>query len=130
MFVGIVLAGCGGFTKGKPAAEKAIAHFHDLFNEGKLDEIWKEADPAFRKASTRQKHDDLMNAVERKLGKVSSTATKTWGVRSFNFKTTVSMSQQTVFEKGQGTESFTFALDGTNAVLIGYNIQSMDLITK
>ncbi|MGH7972148.1 MAG: hypothetical protein ACREIC_25825 [Limisphaerales bacterium] len=40
------------------------------------------------------------------------------------------MSQKTLFEKGEGTESFTFALDGTNAVLVGYNIQSMDLITK
>jgi hypothetical protein len=40
------------------------------------------------------------------------------------------MTQQTVFEHGQGTESFTFALAGTNAVLVAYNIQSMDLITK
>ena len=30
----------------------------------------------------------------------------------------------------QGTESFAFTLNGTNAVLAGYNIQSMDLITK
>src|SRR5690242_16681723 len=29
------LLGCGGFTHGKPAAERAIAHFHDLYNEGK-----------------------------------------------------------------------------------------------
>jgi len=40
------------------------------------------------------------------------------------------MTQKTVFENGQSTESFTFAIDGTNAVLLGYNIQSMDLITK
>ena len=32
-----------GFTKGKPAAEKAIVNFHNLYNEGKLDEIWQGA---------------------------------------------------------------------------------------
>jgi hypothetical protein len=51
-------------------------------------------------------------------------------VNSFNLETTVYMTQNTVFEHGQGTESFTFAMDGTNAILFGYNIQSMDLITK
>jgi outer membrane lipopolysaccharide assembly protein LptE/RlpB len=127
---GVILVGCGGFTKGKPAAEKAIAHFHDLYNQGKLDAIWKEADPAFRSAASRQKYDEFMAAVQRKLGKVSSTVNNTWNVSATNLKTTVYMTQQTTFEKGQGTESFTFALDGTNAVLAGYNIQSMDLITK
>ena len=47
-----------------------------------------------------------------------------------NFKSTARLTQKTVFEHGEGTESFTFALDGTNAVLQTYNIQSMDLIVK
>src|ERR1044072_253541 len=129
ILLGIILVSCG-LAKGKPAAEKAIAHFHDLYNKGKLEDIWKEADPAFRTAATRQKYDDLMTVVQRKLGKASSTVNSSWNVSTFNLKTTVHMTQQTTFEKGQGTESFTFALDGTNAVLVGYNIHSMDLITK
>jgi hypothetical protein len=124
------LVGCGGLTKGKAAAEAAIARFHASYNQGKLDDIWKEADPGFRTASAKQNYDDLMGAVQRKLGKVTSTSNTGWNVQSFNFKTTVSMTQKSVFESGQGTESFTFTVDGTNAVLTGYNIQSMDLITK
>ena len=104
------LIGCGGFTKGKPAAEKAITQF--------------------RTASTKQKYEELMAAVQRKLGKVTSTSNSGWRVQSFNLQTTVLMSQNTTFEHGQGTESFTFALNGTNAALVAYNIQSMDLITK
>jgi Protein of unknown function (DUF4019) len=124
------LFGCGGMIKGKPAAERAIAHFHNLYNEGKVDEIWTDADPGFRSASTKEKYEALMAAVQRKLGKVVSSSNSIWNVRSFNMKTTVLMNQDTKFENGQGIESFTFAVNGTNAVLVGYNIQSADLITK
>jgi len=125
-----VLVSCGGFTKGKAASETAIGHFHELYDQGDLEEIWKVADPRFRTASTRQKYDEFMGAVERKLGKVVSTSNAGWNLKSFNLETTVYMTQNTVFEHGKGTESFTFSMDGTNAVLLGYNIQSMDLITK
>jgi hypothetical protein len=112
------------------ASEVAIAKFHELYNQCKLDEIWKEADQRFRAASTMQKYDEFLGAVQRKLGKVVSTSNAGWNLKSFNLETTVYMTQNTIFEHGQGTESFTFTMDGTNAVLLGYNIQSMDLITK
>jgi hypothetical protein len=124
------LVGCGGLTKGKGAAEKAIARFHEQYNEGKLDDIWKEADPRFRAGAPREAYEQFMSALQRKLGKVTSTANAAWNVKSYNFNTTIAMTQTTVFEKGEGTESFTFAMDGTNAVLVGYKIDSMDLITR
>ena len=130
MFFAIVLAGCGRLTKGKAAGEYAITHFHDLYNEGESEVIWKHADPEFRIAASRQKFDDFMSAVQGKLGKVSSSTNDGWNLISLNLKTTVHMRQQTTFEKGQGTESFTFVVDGTNAALVAYNIQSMDLITR
>jgi hypothetical protein len=67
MFLAAALIGCGGLTNGKPAAEKAIAQFHALFNQEKFDEIWQEADQQFRTASTKQGYDDLMGAVHRSL---------------------------------------------------------------
>lgn len=123
-------AGCGGFIKAKPAAERAIARFHELYNQGKLDDIWTEADPAFRSATAKSKYEEFMNAVSRKLGKVTSTSNANWNVRSYNLKTSVTMIQNTVFANGKGTETFRFAMNGTNAVLLAYNIQSMDLVTK
>lgn len=125
-----VLAGCGGIFNGKGAAETAIVHFHALYNEDNLDEIWKEASPRFTAALTKPKYDEFMGAVERKLGKVISSANAGWNVKSFNLNTTIYMAQNTVFEHGQGTESFIFEMSGTNAVLLDYNIQSMDLIVK
>lgn len=123
-------AGCGGLTKGKAAAENSIARFHQQYNDEKLDDIWKEAHVKFRSASKKEQFDELMSAVLRKLGKVKSTSNAGWRVNSYNFTTTVLMTQKTVFEKGEGAESFTFEMDGDKAVLVGYNIQSMDLITK
>lgn len=126
----LLLIGCGGITKGKAASEAAIDHFHQLYNEGKFDDIWNEAHPKFRNESTKDKYDEFMNAVQRKLGKVTSTSNAGWRVNTFNFTTTVLMTQKTVFEQGEGTESFTFQMEGEKAVLVGWYIQSMDLVIK
>lgn len=127
---GLCLGGCGGLTKGKAAADAAIVRFHEQYNAGRLDAIWEGAHPKFRSASKKEKYEQLLHAVQNKLGKVTSTANVNWNVGAFNATTTVKMAQKTVFEKGEGTESFTFEMDGEKALLVGYNIQSMDLITK
>jgi len=130
IFTATVLVACGGLAKGKAASETAIAHFHELYNQGKTEQIWKEASPKFQVACPREKFDPFMGALQRKLGKVVSTSNDGFNVKSINFTTTVNVTQNTIFEQGQGSESFSFVMDGTNAVLLGYNIQSMDLIIK
>jgi hypothetical protein len=128
--IAIILVGCGGLTKGKAASEVAIDHFHQQYSDGKFEEIWKEAHSKFQSASTKEKYTEFMSTVQRKLGKVKSTSNAGWKVNTFNLITTVLMTQETIFEEGKGTESFTFEMDGEKAVLVGYNIQSMDLIMK
>lgn len=129
-FMALSILGCGGLTGGKAAADKGIVKFHDQYNAGKVDDMWTDAASEFRSATTKTKFDEFMGAVQRKLGKVTSSANAGWRVHTFNLKTSVQMTQNTVFEQGNGTESFVFVIDGSNAVLQGYNIQSMDLITK
>lgn len=126
----VTVVGCGGLVNGKGAAEDAIARFHASYNENKLDEIWQNASPKFRDALSKKKYDEFIGAVRRKLGKVKSSSSAGWNVRSINGNTTAVMTQKTIFENGKGTEKFTFAVDGDDAVLVGYNIQSMDLIAK
>ena len=130
ILVATALSGCQGLTEGKASSEKAIAHYHALYNMGNLEQIWRESDAEFRNASPRTNFDELLGAERRKLGNVVSTSNSGWNVQSFNLKTRVSMTQDTVFEHGKGTEAFTFKIDGTNALLVGYNIQSLDLMTK
>ena len=81
-------------------------------------------------AATEEELTKLLNAVHTKLGKVKESTNQGWNVRQFNLTTGVTMTQETVFEKGKGTEEFVFILDGKKAALVNYHINSMDLITQ
>jgi hypothetical protein len=61
---------------------------------------------------------------------VTSATTKTWKVKSFDFVTTVMMVAETKFERGSGTETFTFRVSGDKATVEGYNINSLDMMTQ
>jgi hypothetical protein len=130
VLITVILGACGRLSQAKARGEKAVANFHALYNQGKFEDIWKDADPGFQTPTTKLKYEDLMQAMQRKLGQVLSTSNISWRVQSFNMKTSVLLSQTTTFEHGQGTEAIIFALNGTNAMLVQYNIQSVDMMTK
>lgn len=133
VFSVFVVLGCstvGKMTEAKPAATRAIDEFHKLFNDGNLDKIYADAASEFRDAAQRADFDALMNAVAKKLGRVKSTKNQTWKVNTYNLTTAAVMVQETEFESGSGVETFTFRMDGDKAILLGYNINSNDLITK
>jgi outer membrane lipopolysaccharide assembly protein LptE/RlpB len=122
--------GCGNMFKGKQAAEQSVADFHRLYNEGKLAEIYSAGDSKFKGATTEKQFLEFVGAVQRKLGKVAQTSNEGFNIQTFNFTTTVVLNQSTTFEQGTGTETFTFQMEGGKAVLVGYNINSKDLILK
>ena|SRR3569833_1557287 len=122
-----LIAGCG-MSSAKPKADVAVTAFHRQLDAADYAGIWNASDDAYRKATTRDDSDKLMEAVHRKLGRVVKSETTNWAVRNFNFKTSVVLTQSTRFEHGSGTEVFTYLVSGNDAKLAGYNIQSMDLI--
>ena len=124
------VSGCSGMFKGKAASEKAVAEIHQLYNDGKMTEIRAAADSKFKNATSEKDWSDLMGAVQRKLGKVTTTANVGFNVRTFNLTTTVVLQQKTTFEQGSGNETFTFQMSSGKAFLVGYNIASKDLIMK
>lgn len=128
-FIALVI-GCSEAKNAKPAAETAIGDFHQLFNEGRISDIYKSCAPDFRSATTETEFNELMSAVSRKLGKEISTTNQNWNVKNFNLSTSIVMVQNTEFEQGYGTETFTFEINGDKAILLGYYINSNDLITK
>ena len=130
LFACFALVGCGSMVTAKPAAERAIVDFHKLFNEQKFVDIYSAADSALKKAASEKQLTDLLSAVHRKLGTVTGSNNQTWNVSKFNFTTRIVMIQNTQFESGKGVETFTFQISGGKAILVGYNINSNDLITK
>lgn len=122
-----LLAACG-MSSAKPKADVAVAGFHKQLDAADFSGIWTSTDESFRQAG-RAKFDKLMDAIHRKLGHVLKSTTVNWSVRNFNLKTSVVLVQETQFERGTATETFTYVTSGDNVKLAGYNIQSMDLMT-
>jgi hypothetical protein len=126
----LLVSGCGGLFKGKKAGEQSVADFHRLYDDGKFAEIYASGHARFKSVTTEKQFLEFMGAVQRKLGKITQTSNAGFNVGTFNFTTTVVLKQDTTFEKGKGTEAFTFQMQGDKAVLVGYNINSQDLILK
>lgn len=126
----LVITGCGDTIKGKGIAESQVAAFHEKLNAGDFDQIYSTADEAFRKAAPKEQALQLFSAIQKKLGKEKSSSTTTWNVNTFNFVTTVVLVAETEFEHGKGTETFTFHISGGKASLVGYNINSLDMMTR
>ena len=126
----LMFAGCGKVMKGKERAEKGIADFHALYNAEQFSEIYNSAHADFRKTTSAEKLGELLGAIYTKLGKVATTRNINWNINQFNLTTRVVLVQETTFEDGTGTETFTFVLNDDKAVLLGYNINSTDLIIK
>ena len=116
--------------KGKKPAEQSVADYHKLYNDAKLAEIYSAGHAKLKTAATEQQFLEFVGTVHRKLGKVTQTSNTGFNFRTYNLTTTVVLTQNTTFEQGTGTETFTFQIEGEKAVLVGYNIHSKDLILK
>src|SRR5436309_629690 len=95
LIVALLTCGCGGMFKGKKAAEQAIVDFHALYNDGKVLEIYAAGDSKFKGATPEKEFVQFMGAIQRKLGKVTQTSNAGFNIRTFNFVTTVVMTQNT-----------------------------------
>jgi hypothetical protein len=125
-----VLFGCTDTIKGKSIAEPKIAVFHDQLNAGLYEQIFTEASDEFRNAAPKEKIMALFTAIETKLGKVTSSSITSWKVNTYNFSTIVMLVADTKFEHGNGTETFTYGVSGDKAKLVGYYINSLDMMTR
>lgn len=120
--------GCG-MSSAKPVADAAVISFHSQLDAAQFDAIWNGADERFRNGTTHEAYGKIFAAVHRKLGLVTSTATRGWAVNYVNFETRVVLQQQTQFEHGSGEETFTYIVRDNSAKLVAYNISSTELIT-
>ena len=124
----LILTGCSKMFAAKDAADKSVADFHRQLNQARHADIYRVSHANMKAATTEKDFVQLLGAVHRKLGKVTDTSCTGVNIQSHNLVTTVTLQQDTKFERGAGKESFTFQMAGTNAVLVGYNISSKELI--
>jgi hypothetical protein len=122
--------GCAKMSAARDKAEKAAGQFHDLFNQKRFVEIYGASSPEFQKAGERDGFVTLLEAIHRKLGPVKGASTSGWQVNATAGGTYVSLVQTTTFETGTGTETFRYVVRGDDAVLVGYDIHSTELMIR
>ncbi|MBB4856883.1 hypothetical protein HNO88_000180 [Novosphingobium chloroacetimidivorans] len=123
-----MLAGCG-VKQGFEDASADVARFHQALDRGDVQRLWDEADPQFRKATPRAQFDRLVAAIRTKLGKVKASKQVGWNANASTSGTFLTVTAQTTFERGTGTEEFVFAKHaGQRPRLAGYDIQSQDMM--
>ena len=130
ILIAAFLSGCGNMMKGKAAAESQVSVFHERFNAENLWAIVAAAHSDMLKASPATQVTNFIGVVRRKLGKVTDSQEQSWKMNTFNGATTVVLVQNTTFEQGKGRETFTFRVQQDKANLLGYDINSQDLIMQ
>lgn len=123
-----LLCGCGNMINSVNAANPRIELFHNQFNEQKWHLIFSSADPSFFKSTPQEDCIRFLTVVHRKLGNVIRSQNSDWNVNTNTSGTTITMTQDTQFEKGKAIETFVFTIRDQKAYLLDYNINSRELI--
>ncbi|HEY8960648.1 MAG TPA: DUF4019 domain-containing protein [Luteolibacter sp.] len=123
----LVVAGCNP-VKSTAEAEKAATEFHTLFDAEDYEKIYDSAHSDFKGSQPKAETLNFIRSVREKLGAVKSTTRTAWQANSYNLKTNVVLTYSTEFQHGNGIETFTYRVSDGTATLLGWHINSKDLI--
>lgn len=112
----------------RASAEDAVRAFHDHFNAGAFDIVYAAASPEFRAATRQEDWVSLLEAIRRKAGRFETANQDSWFLNSGSAGTTVTVTYTSKFERLSAMERFSWRIEGKKAVLLGYRIDSPDLI--
>ncbi|MBA3669309.1 MAG: DUF3887 domain-containing protein [Sphingomonas sp.] len=122
----VTLASCSS-GQDLASADKAVERFHQQLNAGQFESIYAQSAPTWKANTPKNDTSRLFAAVRSKLGPYKSGTRNSWRVNYGTNANTVVLFDS-VYEKGKAQETFTFA-NGKNSPLIGYNVNSLALIT-
>ncbi|MBD3728378.1 MAG: DUF4019 domain-containing protein [Sphingomonadales bacterium] len=125
--IAVGLSGCNA-AQSVDDAQAEVSVFHSELNDGDFAAIWREADEQMHSSASREKFDRFLGAVHTKLGRAGASKQAGWRVNATPGGTFVILNMETQFERGKGTETFTFRRSGDDIKLVGYYIVSDELI--
>ena len=112
------------------AAEDGVREFHARYDGGRFDEIWQGSAPAMKRASGRDELAWFFADMKEQLGETVGTERTSVQVSTTDGVTTTVMVQATRFERGTGTETFTFESNEPDPLLVAYHIDSTDFVHR
>ena len=112
-------------------AKQGVAQFHSQLDAEQYAALYASADPELHNITAQDDFTKLLAAVHSKLGDVKQSNLRTWNTNwSTGQGTIVTLTYDTTFSTGSGTEQFVWHISDKRALLYGYHINSADLIEK
>lgn len=125
-----MLAACG-LKESYNVSEAEAAKFHAALSAGQYDAIWRSAAPEMQKRTDQARFTALLDAIGRKLGKVTKAKQTNWSGNNNNGVSTVTMQFDTTFEHGSGKETIVFLwVSDKSLKLSDYAIDSPDMLIR
>ena len=125
-----MLAACGVQESYKTSGAQ-VEQFRAAMSAGKYAEIWNAAAPELQKSTDKARFTTLLDAVGRKLGKVTEAKQTGWHANNDNGVSTITMKFDTSFENGSGKETMTWLwVTDDSLKLRDYAIDSPDMMIK
>jgi Protein of unknown function (DUF3887) len=129
----VALIGCAVVAACSPSAdtkvaEDAISSFHADLNAGNFDTIYDRSASDMKAATSKDKFAKILNAVHSKLGLFKSGKSDGWNDNVTTGGHFVTISYQASYERGAAAENFVYRVEGPQAVLAGYHINSDALL--
>jgi len=128
----VALSGCfGTFKAAQDDAAKLATAFHGQMTQNDLAGIYNNADQRYRDAVTRAKSDAMFSSIARKLGSPLDCKPGGFNINATTSGTILKAQCETRFSKdATGVETFTWVKSGSQYRLLGYNINSNELIER
>jgi len=123
----IGLSGCS-ISQDKAAAEAGVARFRQQLDTGRYQEIYRTSGPEFRGTGSEEAGARFLQTVHDRLGTVRNARQTGWRLNFNSGGSVAVLNYETEFARGRGTEEFVFRLAEGQPTLIGYHINSPELV--
>jgi hypothetical protein len=127
LFSALALSACNPMEN-LGEAEEQVDRFQTHFSSGEVKDMYAMAGPAFRESTTRKDFDDFVEVISARLGAIETSQRDSFNVKSTPGGTTTVVTMSTQFEKGQGTETYTFIGNGEDMRILGWQVNSDRLL--
>jgi len=126
------LVALGGCSAGEdvPIAEKATDAFHTQLNAGQFDAIYMNGGADLKAATKQADMVALLSAVHRKLGAFKSGTTQGWNDSITAGGHMITLNYNAAYQNGAAEEAFVYRMSAGKAQLVGYHVNSDQLILR
>jgi hypothetical protein len=116
---------CGSaVSAGGKLSDAGVEHFHSQLDSESFTEILTESDAAFQRSASRDEILKFLAGVHSKLGTSITYNRANVLVNATTNGTFITVTYQTVFEKGTAKEVFTWKKTENDLKLVGYHVES------